>query len=171
MISGEIPPVIADLPYLHTIKFANLPNLTGSIPLTIKKLVNLSSITLDYTNLSGPIPEILSQIKTLKRIELISSGFSGTIPSSLSLLPNLRELVLSQYAFFILYSLFYFILFISSLNVWPICMFESKFKKFYHKFLLTYNEYFIRLILLASFKHFWWKFFGQYGANKIKPRD
>ncbi|XP_021773238.1 polygalacturonase inhibitor 1-like [Chenopodium quinoa] len=88
-VSGEIPRVIGDLPFLEVLDFDYLPKLTGSIPETTAYLSNLELIELDHVNLTGPIPEFLSQIKTLQSIQFLNCGLSGTIPSSLSLLPNL----------------------------------------------------------------------------------
>ncbi|XP_021729127.1 polygalacturonase inhibitor-like [Chenopodium quinoa] len=120
-VSGEIPRVIGDLPFLEILDFDNLPKLTGSIPETIANLSNLMVITLADVNLTGPIPEFLSQIKTLQSIQFLNCGLSGTIPSSLSLLPDLGVLILSGYVplylfFFLLlyYNVLYYIFIVAN---------------------------------------------------------
>jgi len=93
-VVGQIPPIVGDLPYLTSLRFFQLSNLTGSIPQTITKLTRLQVLDLSSNHLTGPIPDFLSQIKSLEQVYLFSNSFSGPIPSSLSLLPNIFDLEL-----------------------------------------------------------------------------
>ncbi|KAJ4900819.1 Polygalacturonase inhibitor 1 [Raphanus sativus] len=95
-VSAQIPPEVGDLPYLQTIIFHKLPNLTGEIPPTIVKLRYLRYLWLSWNSLTGPVPEFLSQLKNLEYINLSFNNLSGSIPGSLSLLPKLGYLELSR---------------------------------------------------------------------------
>ncbi|CAA7026864.1 unnamed protein product [Microthlaspi erraticum] len=94
--SGQIPPEVGDLPYLQTLIFRKLPNLTGEIQPTIAKLKYLRFLWLSWNSLTGPVPEFLSQLKSLDYINLSFNKLSGSIPASLSLLPKLEFLELSR---------------------------------------------------------------------------
>ncbi|MCE5166192.1 polygalacturonase inhibiting protein [Datura stramonium] len=95
-ISGQIPASVGDLPYLETLQFHHITNLTGTIQPTIAKLTNLKSLRLSFTNLTGPVPEFLSQLKNLTFLELNYNQLTGTIPPSLSQLPNLLAIRLDR---------------------------------------------------------------------------
>ncbi|CAA7026863.1 unnamed protein product [Microthlaspi erraticum] len=95
-ISGQIPPEVGDLPYLETLIFRKLTNLTGQIQPTIANLKKLRILRLSWTNLTGPVPDFLSQLKNLQFLDLSFNDLSGSIPASLSLLPNLYSLDLSR---------------------------------------------------------------------------
>ncbi|KAJ4977706.1 hypothetical protein NE237_008486 [Protea cynaroides] len=95
-ITGQIPAAIGDLPYLNTLVFRHITNLTGTIPSTITNLKLLTMVRLSYTNLSGPIPSFLSELTNLDYLDLSFNQFSGSIPSSLSSLPNLTVLHLDR---------------------------------------------------------------------------
>ncbi|KAK1412887.1 hypothetical protein QVD17_34475 [Tagetes erecta] len=95
-ISAQIPPEIGNLPYLQTLLFRKLTNLTGQIPSTITKLTHLTSLTLSWTNLSGPIPSFISKLTNLNYLDLSFNNLSGQIPPELAKLPKLGELDLSR---------------------------------------------------------------------------
>ncbi|CAA2957752.1 polygalacturonase inhibitor-like [Olea europaea subsp. europaea] len=95
-VSGQIPPEIGDLPYLESLTFHKITNLTGNIPISILKLTKLKSLTISWTNISGPIPSFLSQFKNLTFLDLSFNNFSGSIPSSLSELRNLGGIRLDR---------------------------------------------------------------------------
>ncbi|XP_042510850.1 polygalacturonase inhibitor-like [Macadamia integrifolia] len=95
-ISGQIPDAVGDLPYLNTLVFRHITNLTGTIPSTITNLKLLSMVRLSYTNLSGAIPSFVSQLTNLDFLDLSFNQFSGSIPSSLSSLPKLTVLHLDR---------------------------------------------------------------------------
>lgn len=95
-ISGQIPSSVGDLPYLETLVFRKLTNLTGSIPQSITKLKHLKMLRLSWTNLSGPIPDFLNQLTNLSFLDLSFNQFSGSIPPNLSDLKNLGALHLDR---------------------------------------------------------------------------
>ncbi|KAJ4728954.1 Polygalacturonase-inhibitor protein [Melia azedarach] len=95
-LPGQIPPEVGDLPYLETLEFHKLTNLTGPIQPAIAKLKNLKFLRLSWTNLSGPVPDFLSQLNKLTFLDLSFNSLSGSIPSSLSKLQNLDALHLDR---------------------------------------------------------------------------
>lgn len=95
-ISGQIPPSVGDLPFLKTLIFRHLTNVTGQIPSAISKLKSLQMVRLSWTNLTGPVPAFFSQLKNLTYLDLSFNQLSGSIPSSLSSLPNLGALHLDR---------------------------------------------------------------------------
>ncbi|KAK9065792.1 hypothetical protein SSX86_015193 [Deinandra increscens subsp. villosa] len=95
-ISGQIPPQVGDLPYLQTLMFRKLTNLTGKIPPAITKLTHLTSLILSWTNLSGTVPAFLGRLKKLEYLDLSFNDLTGSIPPELATLPNLSELDLSR---------------------------------------------------------------------------
>lgn len=62
-VSGQIPEEIGDLPYLESLTFHKITNLTGNIPASIVKLTKLKSLTVSWTNISGPVPSFLGQLR------------------------------------------------------------------------------------------------------------
>nr|ACD01043.1 polygalacturonase-inhibiting protein [Knorringia sibirica] len=95
-LSGVIAPAVGDLPYLTSLDFHKLPNITGPIPASIAKLSRLESLTLDYNSLTGPIPEYLHTLKKLNYINLSFNKLSGSTPASLPLTPSLDYLRLDH---------------------------------------------------------------------------
>ncbi|CAA2957753.1 polygalacturonase inhibitor-like [Olea europaea var. sylvestris] len=95
-ISGQIPTAIGDLPYLETLVFRQLTNVTGRIPAAIAKLTNLKLLRLSYTNLTGPVPIFLTQLKNLTFLDLSFNDLTGSVPAELSLLRNLNALHLDR---------------------------------------------------------------------------
>ncbi|PIA36637.1 hypothetical protein AQUCO_03300085v1 [Aquilegia coerulea] len=95
-ISGQIPSAIGDLPYLDSLVFRKLSNITGSIPRSITKLKNLRSVRISWLNLTGPVPAFLSELPNLEFLELNFNKFSGSIPPSFSKFTKLEALHLDR---------------------------------------------------------------------------
>ncbi|KAF8398453.1 hypothetical protein HHK36_017381 [Tetracentron sinense] len=95
-ISGQIPAAVGDLPYLETLIFRHITNLTGQIPPSIAKLKNLKMVRLSWTNLSGSVPGFFSQLPNLDYLDLSFNQLSGPIPASLSKLTKLNALHLDR---------------------------------------------------------------------------
>jgi len=93
---GTIPPLIGDLPYLETLIFRLLPNLTGPIPQAIARLPHLQLVLLNWNNLTGPIPDYFSKLTNLVYLGLNNNHLTGSIPAYLGRLPNLKALVLDD---------------------------------------------------------------------------
>ncbi|XP_071737529.1 polygalacturonase inhibitor-like [Rutidosis leptorrhynchoides] len=95
-ISGQIPKQVGDLPFLQTLVFRHITNLTGEIPKEITKLTQLKMLRLSWTNLSGPVPSFLSQLTSLNFLDLSFNDLTGSIPPELSKLTNLGALHLDR---------------------------------------------------------------------------
>ncbi|KAI3760574.1 hypothetical protein L1987_50971 [Smallanthus sonchifolius] len=95
-ISGQIPHEVGDLPYLQTLVFRKLTNLTGEIPSAITKLTHLTMLRLSWTNLSGPVPSFLSQLTNLDFLDLSFNNLTGTIPPELAKLTKLLAIHLDR---------------------------------------------------------------------------
>ena len=95
-LSGQIPPEVGDLPYLETLEFHKLPNVTGTIQPAIVNLKHLNFLRLSWLNLTGPIPDFVSKLKNLTFIDFAFNQLSGSIPPSLSELPKLGGLHLDR---------------------------------------------------------------------------
>ncbi|KAI0519579.1 hypothetical protein KFK09_007030 [Dendrobium nobile] len=95
-ITGSIPSAVGDLPFLTSLRFHKLPNLTGNIPSSITRLTRLSILLLSWNSLSGPIPSFLSQIPSLTDIDLSFNKFSGSIPPELAKLPSIQQIDFSR---------------------------------------------------------------------------
>jgi len=93
---GTIPPLIADLPYLETLIFRNLPNLTGPIPQAIAKLPHLNFVLLNWNSLTGPIPDYFSKLTNLATLGLNNNHLTGRVPAYLGHLPKLVGLDVSH---------------------------------------------------------------------------
>lgn len=95
-LSGQIPAAVGDLPYLETLIFRKLSNLTGTIPSAISKLKRLKMVRLSWTNLSGSVPAFFSTLPNLTFLDLSFNDLTGPIPSSLSKLKNLDAIHLDR---------------------------------------------------------------------------
>lgn len=95
-ISGQIPNAVGDLPFLETVIFRKLTNLTGTIPFAISKLTRLTSLDLSWTNLTGPVPSFLSKLKNLEYLDLSFNDLTGSIPPELASLTKLGEIHLGR---------------------------------------------------------------------------
>lgn len=95
-LPGVIAPDVGDLPYLKSLEFHKLPNITGPIPNSIAKLDNLEFLRLDWNSLTGAVPEFLHTLKKLNYINLSFNKLSGSIPPSLALTPSLDFLRLDR---------------------------------------------------------------------------
>ncbi|HSP17766.1 MAG TPA: fibronectin type III domain-containing protein [Thermoanaerobaculia bacterium] len=68
--------------------------LTGSVPVAIGDLGNLTDLYLQDNSLTGSIPDSIGNLTKLRLLELEQNGFSGTIPPALGRLSSLTDLFL-----------------------------------------------------------------------------
>jgi hypothetical protein len=71
-------------------------NLKGTLPSSLGKLKNLTSIDLQFNQLSGSIPSSLGNISNLQYIQLDYNNLTGSVPSSFSNLTKLGILGVSN---------------------------------------------------------------------------
>ncbi|KAH7854187.1 hypothetical protein Vadar_011169 [Vaccinium darrowii] len=95
-LSGQIPAAVGDLPFLQTLVFRKLSNITGTIPSAIAKLTHLTLVRLSWTNLTGPVPAFFAQLKSLTFLDLSFNDLTGSIPPELSQLTNLNAIHLDR---------------------------------------------------------------------------
>ena len=93
-ISGEIPKSLGKLLNLTSLEFYG-NNMSGSIPDELMNCVNLTKMYFSGGNLTGPIPSSISKLKTLNSLFLQGNELSGPIPESLGDLSVLYGLQLS----------------------------------------------------------------------------
>ncbi|CAI0406729.1 unnamed protein product [Linum tenue] len=81
-LSGQLPAAIGDLPYLQTLTFRKLTNVTGSVPSWLSTLKNLTYLDLSFNSLTGSIPGQLAELPNLDALHLDRNGLTGPIPDS-----------------------------------------------------------------------------------------
>uniref|UniRef100_A0ACD5ZXF5 Uncharacterized protein n=2 Tax=Avena sativa TaxID=4498 RepID=A0ACD5ZXF5_AVESA len=96
-LRGHLPAnSIANLPKSLTTLALRSNNISGTIPLEIGNLSNLSMLYLDTNLFMGPIPPTLGQLHNLHVLSLSQNIFSGEIPPSIGSLDQLEELYLQD---------------------------------------------------------------------------
>ena len=94
-LTGSIPLELASLANLTTLRFTR-NDLTGSIPPELSLLANLEELTLFLNDLTGPIPRELGSLAKLTKLSLSVNHLTGPIPPEIGDLANLRELALGS---------------------------------------------------------------------------
>ncbi|MBT3589781.1 MAG: T9SS type A sorting domain-containing protein [Candidatus Marinimicrobia bacterium] len=74
----------------------SIPDSATYFPDELFSLVNLNTISINYSNISGPIPEEIGNFSNLTRLNLSSNQLSGEIPSEIGNLTELTSLDLSS---------------------------------------------------------------------------
>ncbi|KAI7750731.1 hypothetical protein M8C21_013033, partial [Ambrosia artemisiifolia] len=96
MLSGEIPPSICDLLYLHLLDLS-FNNIIGSIPPCLKKISkSLQVLNLRNNTLQGTIPNLFAISSTLAMIDLSDNKLEGRLPRSLENCKSLQFLDLGH---------------------------------------------------------------------------
>ena len=76
-----------------------IPDSATVLPAELFNLVNLTSLSINYTNVGGIIPPEIGNLTNLIKLNLSSNQFSGSIPSEMGNLTNLTSLNLSSNQF------------------------------------------------------------------------
>ncbi|MFC1552585.1 cohesin domain-containing protein, partial [Candidatus Latescibacterota bacterium] len=93
-LSGTIPLEIGNLTNLSLLNLSG-NGLSGTIPLEIGNLTNLNSMNFSYNNITGTIPSEIGYLINLKSLFLTNNELSGSIPPEIGNLINLTSLSLS----------------------------------------------------------------------------
>ncbi len=94
-LSGTLPVEIGNLNQLTRLDLS-FSSLSGSIPSGLGDLTNLERLDLSFNSLSGSIPSELDDLANLESLILSSNSLSGSIPTGLGDLTNLERLDLSS---------------------------------------------------------------------------
>ena len=94
-LSGSVPVELGNLPNLTLLNLRN-NELSGSIRVELGNLSNLTELYLDSNNLTGSIPPELGNLANLTLLYLFNNGLTGPIPAELGDLPSLLELYLAD---------------------------------------------------------------------------
>lgn len=81
---------------LETLEFRSNPGLSGGIPSSFGRLLNLWSLVIPENGLNGTVPTKLGDLSRLKRLVLAGNQFTGPIPCSFGGLSELLILDMSR---------------------------------------------------------------------------
>ena len=93
-LKGEIPECIGELNTLVQFFLRNEPGVTGTLPQSFGKLVNLKALFIEYTSMTS-LPDIFSDMKKLTgAMIMFNDEMTGPIPESLGTNDDLTTLAL-----------------------------------------------------------------------------
>uniref|UniRef100_A0ACD5TCY6 Uncharacterized protein n=1 Tax=Avena sativa TaxID=4498 RepID=A0ACD5TCY6_AVESA len=99
-ISGDIRGVIDSIPSCSWKNLQELilvgANITGSIPVEIGMLTNLTYLDLSMNNLGGTLPAEIGRLTNLTYLDLSINNLDGTLPAEIGRLTNLTYLYLKR---------------------------------------------------------------------------
>ncbi|MCO5551826.1 hypothetical protein L7F22_005329 [Adiantum nelumboides] len=95
-ISGTLPQDIGNFVNLQVLDLSYNKNLTGSLPLQLFRLSNLTELYLQDCGFYGPLPQDLGNLVSLRTLSLNRNFFSGPIPHTIGQLSQLVWLDLSS---------------------------------------------------------------------------
>ncbi len=95
-LQGELPPEIANLQALKSIRTIANFSLGGAVPPELGNLALLEELDLSMCALSGPIPANLGNLANLRTLNLLANDLEGPIPPELGELGKLQSLQLDQ---------------------------------------------------------------------------
>eukprot|EP00253_Pinus_taeda_P017544 PITA_17544 len=96
MLTGSLPPEIAELHDLDFYLNLSWNLLEGSLPMGIGKITIVQAIDISANKLTGVIPPTLGSCSELQSLNLSQNAFQGFIPDSLGNLQSLVKLDLSS---------------------------------------------------------------------------
>ncbi|KAH9717540.1 putative receptor-like protein kinase [Citrus sinensis] len=93
---GELPHSIANLSSTMIVFLIGGNQISGTIPLGIRNLVNLIALAVEVNQLHGTIPDVIGELKNLQLLGLYKNFLQGSIPSGLGNLTKLAKLDLGS---------------------------------------------------------------------------
>lgn len=85
-LKGEFPDCFDGLTSCTSFRVFNQPGVTGELPESFSKLVNLSSLMLSMTSMTG-LPDVFGGMKDLRWVEVYGNQFmTGPLPESLGMI-------------------------------------------------------------------------------------
>ncbi|KAM6575425.1 hypothetical protein CsatA_023752 [Cannabis sativa] len=93
---GPLPKSLANLSTQITYLYLGGNQISGTIPPTLKNLVNLILLAMESNLLEGVIPTSIGSLRSLQILDLKGNTLSGKIPSSFGNLTQISELSLSD---------------------------------------------------------------------------
>ena len=98
-LKGEIPSCIGDLTSLRILSINNEPALTGTLPDSFSKLVNLENVRIYNTGMTS-LPDVFSALDSLSNVAIFyNSQMTGQLPESLGTLNALKWINLNHNSF------------------------------------------------------------------------
>ncbi|XP_016442236.2 uncharacterized protein LOC107767673 [Nicotiana tabacum] len=93
-LKGSIPEEIGNLTGVTRMNMLN-NELTGHIPKTIQRMLNLQQLYLQRNKIEGTIPDVICTLKNLGALDLTENQLSGSVPPCLGNITSLRNLYLA----------------------------------------------------------------------------
>lgn len=97
-LKGTLPDEIAGLPLLVEFGAADT-DLSGSIPIGLRKVTELIDLYLFNCGISGPLPQDIGNLHKLTHLAIQQNDLSGTFPPSLYALTSLHNMHLRENSF------------------------------------------------------------------------
>eukprot|EP00759_Apiculatamorpha_spiralis_P046895 PhF_6_TR42955/c0_g1_i4/m.65340 len=100
-LRGKFSPFLGNLTNLQVLNLEDNDLLSGTLPETYSKLLQLTSFNVIKTAVSGTVPEWLNKLPKLVNVSAggtygLPGGFTGTLPQELFFSPSIRTLVLAN---------------------------------------------------------------------------
>ncbi|KAJ1254993.1 hypothetical protein BS78_K301600 [Paspalum vaginatum] len=96
MLNGSLPGSIGNLSRSLEYLLLGSNQISGSIPVEISNLVNLTALSLENNLLTGNIPDTIGELQELFILNLSKNKLSGQIPSSIGSIGALGKLLLDD---------------------------------------------------------------------------
>ena len=83
-LKGEIPESIENLTSISSFYLGSNPAITGKLPQSLGRMMQMENLAIYYTNVTGTIPDNLLKLPRLKDLKLNDNKLSGELPEALT---------------------------------------------------------------------------------------